>query len=71
MERTSTNKKEFDIKKFSFEKHVEANCSDIQFILNKARELNRHVEPEYRFLEEFKENIQLYEQILIKNGIRT
>lgn len=47
---------------------IDTNSSDIQFILDKVKELNRKSMPEYRFEEEFKENIHLYEKTIIDHG---
>ncbi len=51
-------------------KFIESNSSNFKFILKKAKELNRKSVFEYRFEEEFKENIHLYEKTLIDYGTR-
>jgi hypothetical protein len=41
------------------------SCTDMQEVLAMAKKLSRKEETEYRFLEESKENVHLYEKIMI------
>jgi len=41
------------------------SCTDMQEVLDMAKELSRKRETEYRFLEESKENVHLYEKTII------
>ena len=62
------NKRLSDKQTVLYNRLIDTNSSDIQFILDKVKELNRKSMPEYRFEEEFKENIHLYEKIIIDHG---
>ena len=68
MGRTWINRKLSDKQIVLYNRLIDTNSSDIQFILDKVKELNRKSMPEYRFEEEFKENIYLYEKIIIDHG---
>jgi len=41
------------------------SCTDMQEVLDMAKKLSRKRETEYRFLEESKENVHLYEKTII------
>jgi hypothetical protein len=43
------------------------SCTDMQEVLTMAKKLSRKRETEYRFLEESKENVHLYEKMMIDN----
>lgn len=70
MERTWRSSKISKRQAAAYIKFIESNSLDFKFILNKAKELNRRSVFEYRFEEEFKENIHLYEKTLINYGTR-